>query len=137
MKDGSIVVGLGKFGDRRAFIIDKEVKTYYEVDFKDKLKSNLFISHEDVKGRVWFISDSGFGYLSEDRKEVAYTYEYDNWELGAQVYAINSDSNGKLWLATDKGIVKFDVENQSFVRYTVERGLQGNAFSWFINSGFP
>lgn len=45
------------------------------------------------------------------------------------VYAILPDATGKLWLSTNRGIVRFDPDARSFNQYTPGDGLQGWEFN--------
>ncbi|MDI6400891.1 triple tyrosine motif-containing protein, partial [Balneolaceae bacterium ANBcel3] len=71
-----------------------------------------------------------------------YDYEMDTFEhwtthdgLPSQdIYNIQEDSFGRIWMSTDYGISRFDYENQIFTNFGVQHGLQSEEF--LSQSGF-
>ncbi len=49
--------------------------------------------------------------------------------INSAIYGISADSNGKLWLSTNKGLSEFDPENLTFKNYTTADGLTSNEFN--------
>jgi len=45
------------------------------------------------------------------------------------IYGLLNDDLGNLWISTNKGISKFDIEKESFTNYTTDDGLQSNEFN--------
>jgi ligand-binding sensor domain-containing protein/class 3 adenylate cyclase/predicted metal-dependent HD superfamily phosphohydrolase len=45
------------------------------------------------------------------------------------VYGLLEDDNGFIWMSTNKGLSKFDVESEVFTTYSVKDGLQSNEFN--------
>lgn len=50
------------------------------------------------------------------------------------VYTILSDHNGKIWFSTNEGLGCFDPENEKFIVYDANDGLQANQFWWGANA---
>jgi signal transduction histidine kinase/ligand-binding sensor domain-containing protein len=94
-------------------------------DQADKLR----YVHQDDKGKIWFISKKGFGYLDPSFTVIPYYYEFDKKGTYAyEISGLNSDKEGKIWLSTTNGILQFDPATEKFKHFGFERGLQGNYF---------
>lgn len=50
-------------------------------------------------------------------------------ELNPNVYAMLEDKKGYFWLSTDNGIVKYNPNNESFIRFDLDDGLQDREFN--------
>ena len=46
------------------------------------------------------------------------------------IYAIQNDDQGHIWMSTNKGLSKFNPEDNSFQNYVESDGLQNNEFFW-------
>ena len=63
--------------------------------------------YEDANYQLWAISNSGdfFKYNDETDKFEPVNHRY---YIGmGSIYSIQGDSNGRIWLSTDKGLVRF------------------------------
>lgn len=69
------------------------------------------------------------GFARFDRSSDSYTWytEIDGLPNN-YVKAMQSDTRGRIWIATEKGLARFDLKTESFRTYTVEDGLQSNFF---------
>jgi signal transduction histidine kinase len=47
----------------------------------------------------------------------------------------NSDKQGNIWIATDNGIIQFDLVTEKFKHFGFERGLQGRYFNYLNYKG--
>ncbi len=98
----------------------------------------LHYVHQDNKGRIWFLSNKGFGYLDSSFTRIAYYYQFAKKGVAiADIVALNSDKEGKIWLATTNGIYNFDPATEQFTHFGFDRGLQGNNFSGATNYRGP
>ena len=78
---------------------------------------------------VWFGS-FGSGFDKYDKRSKIFTHYTDKNGLPNNVvYAILPDDEGNLWLSTNKGISKFNIETEIFVNYDITDGLQSNEFN--------
>jgi len=85
--------------------------------------------HQDDKGKIWFTSKKGFGYLDPSFTAITYYYEFNKKGTYAyEITALNSDKEGKIWLSTTNGILQFDPATERVKHFGFERGLQGNYF---------
>ncbi len=88
--------------------------------------------YEDAEHRLWAISNSGGLFLYNTEKD---SFEPINHRIhlrAISVYAIEGDSKGRLWLSTDKGLVRIKVDDKGEVTsayYGIEDGIDDIRFS--------
>lgn len=70
----------------------------------------------------------GLKRLNMKTKEVESWTESDGLSNNV-VYGLLPDTNGCIWMSTNKGLSKFDTNNESFTTYSVKDGLQSNEFN--------
>ena len=81
---------------------------------------------EDLTGRIWYMAD-GVGLVRYDpaqKKYTTYTAEH-----GLPIPAgsgILVDSRGQLWIGLLNGLVRFDPDQERFIRLDIERGQHYN-----------
>ena len=102
--------------------VDKELNIVNK--YEDTIgKADVYTTYDDSKGYVWVCTlDKGLFRINLNNAHV------DNYRETKDKYSISSssvrdvvlDSNGKLWVATDKGISKFDYEKEIFTNYNDE-----------------
>ncbi len=117
--------------------VNTEDMSVEEIDFGPIEKERLMIHHEDETGKVWFLCDQGFGSLDNELKSWDFFFNYDTADFDWKVKAINSDSEGRIWLATDQGIVRYHPNDKTFFHYSSDRGLQSGSFYHWINHKGP
>ena len=78
---------------------------------------------EDSQGRVWlgFQGNGGFGRLEGSGSVKRLT----NNDIPSGATDFASDREGKVWIATEEGLLKFK-DDQEIAHYTVQDGLQNN-----------
>lgn len=102
--------------------------TYY-----NKLKSNIssdvvYYITEDRKKNIW-VGTLGGGLNLFHEKTGTFTAFQEESLRGEVVNGIAEDAQGHLWLTTNSGLSRFDVQRKTFKRYDMSSGLQGNEFS--------
>lgn len=89
--------------------------------------------YEDDNGLIWMAVGSYSELVSIDKK----TNEiktYDSFNISSDknmksynhIISINSDNEGNLWLATNSGLIRFNYETDTYIKYTEEDGLPNN-----------
>ncbi len=87
---------------------------------------------EDRQGRVWIGTEGRAGlsvFIEKDKSFRSYS-DIDGM-IGDHVFGILEDDNAKLWLSTNRGIIRMnaqDLDNPKFMYYTIADGLQGNVY---------
>ncbi len=125
-KSGDIIVG----GDYKHFMVDH--KTLQAKPFASDITSvgSLFFIQQDDKGRIWFRSETGFGYLNSTFTQVERHFEYKKLKISVDNFnQFYSDKNGNIWLTTDNGLIQFNPATGAVKHFGFERGLQGNRFA--------
>ncbi|MDR1518080.1 MAG: response regulator, partial [Dysgonamonadaceae bacterium] len=86
---------------------------------------------EDSRKRLWVMTDGSGFYLFNRETEEFKPYNSSSSELPNDVvYSMEEDQDGYLWLSTNRGLVRFDPEKQTFNNYLVENGLKTNQFNY-------
>ena len=103
-----------------------------------KLRSNeIKCIHQDSKGRIWVgTSGKGFSMCMPEGDYRNLTFEhYDGSDglLNSMVQSIVEDREGKLWVATEYGISRFDPDTHAFENFFFSAYALGNVYS--ENSG--
>jgi len=95
------------------------------------LPSNMIISvFEDSKNQLWFTTE-GNGFCRLNRENGTFiTYETSDGLPNDVVYKMLEDSNGLLWLTTNKGLSRFNPYTKKFKTYTTANGLLTNQFNY-------
>lgn len=105
-------------------------------NFKNDPKDASTISHnyilsvyEDSNKNVWVGTfGGGLNRFEGNGKEIFKSYNEKDGLPNNVVKGIIEDDEGFLWLSTNKGLSKFDPNNQTFKNYDVNDGLQSNEF---------
>ncbi|MBM2841813.1 MAG: Histidine kinase protein, partial [Bacteroidetes bacterium] len=83
---------------------------------------------EDDEGCFWFGTWGG-GFNCYDPRANTFTYFLAQDGLPSDyVKGILSDNHGNLWMATEKGLSRFNRKTHAFRNFTTEDGLQGDRF---------
>lgn len=84
----------------------------------------------DNRGRIW-LGSSGRGLVLAGSGPQDWEY-FDKRKglAGNVVYGILQDAGGFLWVSTDNGLSRFDMESRSVINYNVHDGLPGNEFNF-------
>ncbi|MFT7561859.1 MAG: two-component system sensor histidine kinase ChiS [Flavobacteriales bacterium] len=116
------------------YLLDQKsgVFTHYkhEKDKSASISDSYVISiFEDSKNRFWVgTSDGGLNLM--DRKTGTFqVFSIKDGLANKTVAGINEDSNGFIWLATNKGLSQFDPESLTFRNYGRRHGLIDNLFN--------
>lgn len=91
----------------------------------------IWALHTDNSGQVW-AGTFGGGLIRVEKKAGAYIFEKFTEADGLAnnaVIAIESDHQGVLWVAGNKGISRFDPRSRQFRNYNSKDGLQGDHFN--------
>jgi signal transduction histidine kinase/DNA-binding response OmpR family regulator len=84
----------------------------------------------DAKGNIWFGLNYGGGLGYFNQQTDSYSHYNDNSELAEKnVVGILVDNNNILWLSTDKGLVRFNPDKNSFQTFTSSDGIAANEFN--------
>ncbi|MDW7694471.1 two-component regulator propeller domain-containing protein [Flammeovirgaceae bacterium SG7u.111] len=111
----------------------------YQSDQGDvnSLSSNIINTlHLDEDGVLWIgTSEGGLNKLNPRTGEFRY-YTRRQGLANNYIYGILEDDHQHLWISTNKGISRFNKEDESFVNFDEKDGLQSNEFniaSYFKN----
>ena len=107
----------------------------YKNDSKDKnsISHNYILAlYESEKGDFWAGTfGGGLNKIETNEKENTVTFKTYTERDGLPnnvIKAILEDSENNLWISTNKGLSKFNPENETFKNYDVNDGLQSNEF---------
>ena len=123
---GTFGGGLNKFNKKT-----KSFKHYMNDPLDEhSLSDNRVLSiYEDSKGILW-IGTYGGGLNKFDRiHNVFYRYKKKNGLNCDVVYGILEDNNKNLWMSSDNGIYRFNIESENITHFGLQDGLQSIEFS--------
>jgi signal transduction histidine kinase/streptogramin lyase len=90
---------------------------------------NVILERADEPGILYLgLSGSGLGRLDIDTGQVSNWSDRDGLSNNV-VYGILEDDNGHLWMSTNSGISRYDVEADRFRNYGLDKGLPFLEFS--------
>lgn len=100
--------------------------------FSDKNNSGIssrkiLCLYRDKKGRIW-IGTYGGGLNLFSNNSFVHFSEKDGLPSNI-IYSISEDNAGNLWLATNKGISRFNPESKEIKNFDESDGLQGKEFN--------
>lgn len=138
-KEGNLYIGTSWGGLNRAKLDDLYQLSPSKVNFEhfkydptnpNSISSNsintLFI---DSRGRLW-VGAAGGGLNLLDKKNQIFRHYAELQGLpNTVILAIQEDNKGYLWIASNKGLSKFDMNNHTFRNYDSRDGLQSNQFT--------
>lgn len=87
---------------------------------------------QDQEGTIW-LGSNGYGLYKrvlDGGKESFKVYTTDNGLPNNTVKSILQDNKGFLWVATNNGLGRMDIENETFETYDTSDGLISNSFYW-------
>jgi diguanylate cyclase (GGDEF)-like protein/PAS domain S-box-containing protein len=89
------------------------------------------IIYQTRDGTLWFGTHGGLDRLDSDAGDhLSFThYKARDNLLNMTIYGMLEDSSGMLWLSTNRGIARFDREQDAFHVFSPEDGLQGLEFN--------
>lgn len=89
---------------------------------------------EDSKKRIWVTTEGG-GFAQYNRQQESFSTVACTKGLSNNVvYKMLEDDDGKLWLSTNSGLIRYSPENETTRIYTINDGLKTNQFNY--KSGF-
>lgn len=115
---------LASFGDG-LLLLNRETKSLSRVKLKelnDVAVKDLYVLHEDRNGNLWIGSNKEglVKYNPITRRAKNYS---DSLSLGRKTFvSIQEDVNGDLWFGTKNGIIKLDVDSNTFNSYSELQG---------------
>lgn len=79
----------------------------------------------------YWVGTEGFGvYMYDPKRKKAKVYGIKDGLPNDIIYGILSDNNGNIWVSTNNGISKINIESGSIKNYNQSDGLQGNEFNY-------
>lgn len=90
---------------------------------------SILVIFEDTKGNIWLGLDGGGLKKLHLESKTFVTFTTADGLPSNNINAIEEDLQGNLWLATNKGITRFDTETLTFKNYPHSTGLQGHYFN--------
>ncbi|MEJ8843338.1 two-component regulator propeller domain-containing protein [Lacibacter sp. H375] len=83
---------------------------------------------EDMHGNVWAGTFGGGLGLFNGKTNQFISYSEKDGLNNNNIYKIIEDSNGLLWISTNKGLTSFDTQTKKINNYSYHNGIQHNTF---------
>ncbi len=116
--------------------LDSEGEYRFEHLSNDPRNPNSLCSNEvnsvfqDSKGNYWIATKLGLNKLTYRRGNPEFTYYGRNEGIPNQfIYSVLEDEKGKLWMSSNRGIVEFEPEKETFRNFDQADGIQSNEFN--------
>ena len=93
------------------------------------ISDNIYCNFMDSRKRIWFGTSNGGLMLYNRSNNSMEIYGKDNELKQRDIYSIQEDLSGLLWMSTDNGIYCFNPDNKSFTHYLVADNLISNQFN--------
>lgn len=101
---------------------------------EEMVSDNIYCCFIDSHANVWFGSSNGGLMRYDEATDRIVTYGVHAELSQRDIYAIEEDSFGSLWLSTDLGIYSFHPQTERFIAYRVNDNLILNQFN--ASSGY-
>ncbi|MBD0404237.1 two-component regulator propeller domain-containing protein [Flammeovirga sp. EKP202] len=115
------------------------------VSFVNRKKDKNSLAHnwiysitESRDGSMWIGSAGGLNKIAKDKLKHPITNYYDGLMkrysekeglVSNAVHGLLEDESNNLWISSNTGISKFNIQEETFKHFTKEDGLQGNQFN--------
>jgi len=112
-------------------LYDKESDSFQTITYKDVLTKDVSITCllETREGKI-LIGTVSTNIISYDPEEqTALSYDFQMGYRGNVIHAMIEDDRGKIWIGTNNGLLVYDSQENSIIRFTKYDGLQGNQFN--------
>ena len=130
--DSSGLLWIGTQGGLNSYNTKTRKFTQYVHSFDEstRISHNYVTSIAESKpGTIW-VGTYGGGLNRLDVATGEFThYNVSNGLPNDVIYGILTDDNAYLWLSSNKGICRFDHENETFKSYGLADGIQSNEFN--------
>ena len=84
--------------------------------------------YEDHLGRVWVATYGGGLNLFDKQGKFIEKFDTKNGLSSDRLVGMIYHESGEIWLSSDKGLNRFNIENRSFRHFSSKNWLQGNLF---------
>ncbi|MGB2129489.1 MAG: hybrid sensor histidine kinase/response regulator transcription factor, partial [Flavicella sp.] len=125
----TILIG-GEKGLAKLNINTKKLKAIHYKEVSDAYSTNaVFCAFEDANKNIW-IGTEGDGlycYKSDIQKSIR--YGVSNGLTNEVIYSILPEETNKLWLSTNHGLSRFDLQKNKFKNFDVKDGLINGEFN--------
>ena len=101
----------------------------YSLSGDKKFYSRIFSINSD-DNYIWLGTDSGLVKLNKETNDITLYNEEDGIN-NSFIYGLLFDEAGDIWFSSNYGISKFDIEEDRFINFNVDDGLQSNEFNQY------
>lgn len=99
------------------------------ISYKKDLPNGPYLFCEDGQEKLWCGSSEGFGILDQNGTITRIYTTFDGLPDNT-INGMLTDNQGNIWLSTNLGLSKFNLESRTFRNYDKYDGLQGNHFKY-------
>ena len=88
---------------------------------------NSICSYYD--GNIWIGTIEGIKVFTPDLSKMLVSYSVEDGLPSNNIASITNDSSGNMWVSTNLGLAKFDLDTETFTSFSAFDGLYNNEFS--------
>jgi ligand-binding sensor domain-containing protein/two-component sensor histidine kinase len=106
-----------------------KVYTHNPNDQKSLISGRITALCKDKNGGIWIGTNSALVKVINQKNRIEFqSYGEKEGLANNLVYTIINDKND-LWLSTNRGLSRFDIEHSTFANFDIKDGLQSNEFN--------
>lgn len=132
LAEGDSILWLGS-REKGLIRFDKQTEEYKVISLKEilyKSVDDILSLHQSKDGQMYVGTTSGLVCLKFNKKQINATYiGREQGLLNDMIHGILEDTNGVLWLSTNRGLIKYNPQNGSSHTYYYTAGIQVGEFS--------
>jgi signal transduction histidine kinase/ligand-binding sensor domain-containing protein/AraC-like DNA-binding protein/FixJ family two-component response regulator len=101
-------------------------------DKRSKTQESLYVNSifKDNFDNYWLGTEGQGAYMYNPKRKETKHFGMDEGLPSDIVYGILSDNNGNLWMSSNYGISRLNIQSNKIKNYTYSDGLQGNEFNY-------
>ncbi len=123
-----------RLGGLNLFNIKSELFKVYKNDKNNPQSisnNDILCLYTDANDNLWIGTSFGLNLLKDKKNEDVFFKSFTVKEglPNNTIHGIVSDKNNNLWISTNFGLSNFIVNNQKFINFTKQEGLQNNEYA--------
>lgn len=131
LNNGNLLIG----GESGLAKLNIESKDWTPIAYRGKENNNVasravLCTYIDKKNNLWVGTEGDGIYCYDEKSKKSTKYGIAQGLPNDVVYGILPDDNGNIWLSTNNGLSRLNLETQQFKNFNNADGLQSNEFNF-------